>query len=65
MREADQAPAVHPNILLAQNESRDEREDPSDPVAGLQTLVFNAAIDRLRKIDSNNPELITYLAPPN
>ena len=45
-------------------ETRDEREDPADPVAGLRTLAFNAAIDRLREIDPSNPEL-TYLAPPN
>ena len=64
MPDADQTPAVHPNILLAQNGPQDEREDPSDPVAGLRMLDFNAAINRLREIDPNNPEL-TSLAPPN
>ena len=33
-------------------------------MAGLRTLAFNAAIDRLREIDPNNPEL-THVAPPN
>ena len=64
VREADQAPAVHPTYLLAKAGPEDERDEPSDPLASIRVLEFRNALARLREIDPNNSEL-TYLAPPN